>query len=548
MKKIFLSLMIFLCLGLFASCSEEEKTTVKSEQAYITAIFPKKLAVSQEGDVASHKLRCIVEIWSKGADAKLINHEEVVIAPAAQAEGLSFEFTLSEGNYDCLMWADYIDENASSGPKDATAFTHYPDKYYNTSDLKKITVKDVSKLINNEACDAFFYCGEMQKGGEALRQEIQLIRPFTKISVIEKNLREFNLLKGLDVSFDTYTGFDVSTGKVQEGQAKLSFREENFNPETALNGTVFTSYVFSNAESRNFGKIEMSFTTELGVQNVVVPEIIPLLRGQHIKVSGNMMAESPDPDTEYEISFDIDVEGWEDSDQTISTTKVKAKVGDFFYSDGTWSSTIKAPEATSATIVGIVFKVGADATDTEANYDNLPAINGYVVNISDITSYLGTSATGLAWCKTRTNADLSENVSADTKDYLGYKNTKWLLDNLGAAVTGVDNEVYPLFDIMIKNELPAVSGTNSGWYLPSAGQMETLYQVKSNLDTKFTEAGGAVFSPTSYWTTTYDSKNKQPFAFGFGDRGDGKPYVEVGMAKSIPSDRAFCNARLILTF
>ena len=50
-----------------------------------------------------------------------------------------------------------------------------------------------------------------------------------------------------------------------------------------------------------------------------------MLRNQHVKVSGNMMKESPIEDTEFDIVFDIDVEDWESANSDITTRPLAAK-------------------------------------------------------------------------------------------------------------------------------------------------------------------------------------------------------------------------------
>ena len=234
MKKIFLSLILSCCMGwLVTSCSEEDnnKGGADASRAQISAILPGDFVSNSTRAVDTYKLRCILEVWSKGTEAKLIYQEEAVLDPTAQTGSFPFAFELPAGSYDCLMWADYVD-----------AGTTITDKYYDTSDLKNITVKESASLINNKACDAFFYSGEIQKKeGELLRQEMKLIRPFTKVSIREKNLKEFKLLKGLAVSYNTAMKFNVSTGRVSEETVAVNYTEPSFEPQVSANGTLFTA-------------------------------------------------------------------------------------------------------------------------------------------------------------------------------------------------------------------------------------------------------------------------------------------------------------------
>lgn len=469
MKKHFLGLLITLCLGLFvASCSEDDnkKGGVDAGQARISAILPGDFVTTSVRAASSHQLRCILEVWSKDAEAKLIYQGEVTVDPAAPTESLPFDFALPAGSYNCLMWADYIDAGATT-----------TDKYYDTSDLKNVTVKEGVTLINNKACDAFFYSGEIEKReGEALQQELRLIRPFTKVSVLEKNLKEYNLLKGLTVSYAASMKFNVGTGKASEETATVNYAESNFNQEAATDGTLFTAYLFANEESQKMGEINVSFTTDLGIQKVVIPQIIPLLRNQHIKVSANMMAESPDPDNEFEISFDIEIEDWSTSEQDIVATETKAKVGDFFYADGSYSSTYI--EGVANPCVGVVFAVAHDdgkaSGDQLENYvDNtgkskLQKVRGWVIALKDVTStgkdkiipYTEGEALDL-------NTLPGSALNAGKSDMKGFLNTEAFKNE------GVNLEQYPIAKAIINWEVEA-PGNTSGWYWGAVDQYITL--------------------------------------------------------------------------
>lgn len=468
MKKHFLGLLITFCMGLFvASCSEDDnkKGGADAGQARISAILPGDFISTGVRAVSSHQLRCILEVWSKDAEAKLIYQEEVTVDPAVQAGSLPFDFALPAGSYNCLMWADYIDAGATT------------DKYYDTSDLKNVTVKEGVSLINNKACDAFFYSGEIEKKeGEALQQEMKLLRPFTKVSVLEKNLKEYKRLKGLTVSYEASMKFNVSTGKASEETATVNYAESNFNPEAAMNQTLFTAYFFTNEESRKLGEINLSFTTDLGVQDVVIPEIIPLLRNQHIKVSGNMMAESPDPDNEFEISFDVEVEEWGTSDQEVVATDPKARVGDFFYADGSYASAYLKDEANPC--IGVVFAVAHDggtaSGDQPENYvDNngnqkLQKVHGWVIALKDVTS------TGKEKIMPYTEgAALDLNTLPGSALNAGKSDMKGFLNTEAFKNEGVNLEHYPIAKAIINGESSA-PGNTSGWYWGALDQYMTL--------------------------------------------------------------------------
>lgn len=494
MKKNILGLILFCCMGLFVSCSEDDNTSGgDAKQIRVSAILPESIAAGQPV-IAGHKLRCILELWTKGEGAKLAYHSEIAVEPTAEMKTLPFDLAIDAGTYDCLIWVDYIDASSGVVSRSESGSSRYADKYYDTSDLRSITVKEMNSLIDNVACDAFYYSGEVQKrDGEAFILEPELIRPFTKISVLEKNLREFNRLKGLSVSYSTATKFDISTGKVVGDRIPVSFSVPEFNPVNTPDGTLFSSYIFANVNDQNMGEIQLSFTTKQGVQKVTVPaDLVPLLRNQHVKVSGNMMSESPADDTEFDIVFDINVDDWTTGEVTITPMPTLAKVGDYFYADGTTSSSYRKNDANPC--IGIVFAVAHDdgkaANDKAGNYvtndgtKKLDEVHGWVIALKDLTA--GNVKIAPAKVEAFDIATLPAIGLGDGKDdILGFKNTEIFKNN---ALSLAD---YPLAEAAINyenNSATKAPVNTSGWYWGAAKQ----YLILAEEYAKVTVTGGVV--------------------------------------------------------
>ncbi len=499
MKKNILGLLFLCFVPLLVSCSDDDNTSgVDAGQMRVSAVLPTSITTGGAEDIAGHKLRCILELWTKGEGAKLAYRNEVAVEPSAEATNLPFDLAVDAGTYDCLMWVDYIDASAAATSRAEAGTVGYADKYYDTSDLRNITIKDMNGLINNDAADALYYSGEVsKKSGEALVLEPEMVRPFTKVSVLEKNLREFNLLWRLSVSYDAATKFDVSTGKVVDGEtATADFTVPEFDAEATPDGTLFSAYIFANEENLDMGEIHLTFTTKQGVQNVTVPaNLVPLLRNQHIKVSGNMMAESPIEDTEYDIVFDIDVEEWESAVSDIIARPVKAKVGDFFYKDGTYSSSYIKDENNPC--IGIVFAVANDggkaSGDKVENYvpngevkSKLEEVRGWVIALKDVTGgrvkIAPATGTSEAFDITRLPAS---GLGDGKTDISGFKNTEVF------KTGGLTLSNYPIAEAVIGYEAASETqapGNTSGWYWGAVGQYLTLAGEYA----KVTVAGGAV--------------------------------------------------------
>ena len=150
----------------------------------------------------------------------------------------------------------------------------------------------------------------------------------------------------------------TSAPAVDGEMVTVDFSIPKFNWEATPDGTLFSAYIFANEESEDMGEIKLNFTTKQGQQNVTVPaDLVPLLRNQHVKVSGNMMKESPIEDTEFDIVFDIDVEDWESANSDITTRPLAAKIGDFIYKDGTFGNEYNEKA------IGVIFALKENFTD-----------------------------------------------------------------------------------------------------------------------------------------------------------------------------------------
>ena len=296
MKKNILGLLLLSCWALwFTSCSDDENggsVDVPAGNMRVSAVFPESLTDDSLGlEMSGHQLRFIIELWTKGDAGQLAYRTEQLVTPMEGQRRAEVEIPVSAGTYDCLMWTDYVDAGASAQTGEGGS-NRYTDKYYDTSDLHNVRVKDMNALVDNNACDAFFYTCEVNKSGDACLLDVEMMRPFTRVSLMEKNLREFSLLQGLSATFTSYPQFNVATGTVGEETAQVNVNYPDFDPSVSSNGTLFSTYIFANAESRKWGNVELTFTTEFhGTQTVTVPDIVPLVRGNHVKVSGNMMAE-----------------------------------------------------------------------------------------------------------------------------------------------------------------------------------------------------------------------------------------------------------------
>ena len=157
-----------------------------------------------------------------------------------------------------------------------------------------------------------------------------------------------------------------------------------------------------------------------------------------------------------------------------------AKVGDYFYSDGTCSSVYD----NTKTLVGLVFSTNVSSADIAAGYTH-----GYVMALTDAGyDYNGGNPTKTKY-KYR---DYTETTSGSKEDGLfniggstQYSNDAGYWAAIKADLDGLDHTTTLLADANEAeylaahaakdyNTTHAVTGTNSGWYLPSIGQLYAL--------------------------------------------------------------------------
>ena len=182
-------------------------------------------------------------------------------------------------------------------------------------------------------------------------------------------------------------------------------------------------------------------------------------------------------------------------------TNATAKVGDYYYSDGTWSSTYD----NTKTLVGLVFSTNVSAIDDAAGYTH-----GYVMALTDCgydynagtpttTTYkwrqytaptsgdkaagfvnVGSTATQYTddagyWAAIKSDLDGLAHTNAIGANFTGYDGTAEGEARF-AAITdaGTGEDVYPAA-YAAKTYGVAVDKTKcSGWYQPSIGQLYAL--------------------------------------------------------------------------
>lgn len=251
------------------------------------------------------------------------------------------------------------------------------------------------------------------------------------------------------------------------------------------------------------------------------------------------------------------------------------KMGDYFCknSDNNWYI-IPQEAAPDDKVIGIVFYAGQHDTDT-SDYTSTgigqAQCHGYIVALTDVHNG---NSDRLRWeWGLNQQYDQRVNTSTSTSDWQGYsnslkfhefveKNTGWEMKHFPAALAceiygnrTTDQDGNPA-NGKYDWQKPLVAPSNtSGWFLPSCGQLQYLYQNRSVLSARMTDVKNSTptdcrykdkikwFSRTifcDYWSSTeYSSRPNSACHTGFNDYA-AYPYAD--------HKDYTCNVRAVLAF
>ena len=168
------------------------------------------------------------------------------------------------------------------------------------------------------------------------------------------------------------------------------------------------------------------------------------------------------------------------SDETPDIPQSSARIGDYLFDDGTWSTHLKG----DATPIAIVFYVGeatvyGDHTSFYTLKDGvtpMEEIHGYAIALNDATIADGENFT--VWWSAWNNNDEGAGCSTGTEDFLGYTNTKSITASAeakGGLSSADDNYPAAYYASVAYEEVCPAPENTSGWFLPSAYQFKYIF-------------------------------------------------------------------------
>lgn len=198
----------------------------------------------------------------------------------------------------------------------------------------------------------------------------------------------------------------------------------------------------------------------------------------------------------------------ETEDYTPASTS-ELKVGDYYYSDGTWSTTLD--DSGTKECIGVVFKLGAG--NGENGFMGLNKISGYVVALNNTVP--GTTRSPFA------NNTL-EDLEVGYDRYVGYSTTHQIANRPDFS----ENTYGACYSALNYNV--SVPPYTSGWYVPALAEFLDMCDNRVAIDDKIKAAGGTVMKVSYglYWSVSKLTRNDiRPAAYDFGD-GSNKQGIE----------------------
>lgn len=343
-----------------------------------------------------------------------------------------------------------------------------------------------------------------------------------------------NLVAGPGITLDGNTSVQLlNVSGVETGNTVTAYRpdaaKQNFHallsPQKIAAGTPFIqvkagsgTFVYTPSAERQLNS-HTSYTYTITV------------KANGIEVTEAMGGEWTDGGSEDVSSMDV-----------IIYTASDLKLGDYYYSDGTWSDgglrklysdgTTKCAETVTQpisgkTCIGIVFHVGQHETD-QSNYlqpltgdgPTIPdgKVHGYVVALMDVNDG---GSDRLRWEYGPGNVyNQAIDASTSTRDWQGYSNSLkfhefvnknenkeagWEMKHFPAALAcetygnrKLDKDGNDANGKYDWQKPLAAPGNTSGWFLPSYGQLQYLYQNRSVLSARMTDVKNNTPTDCSY--------------------------------------------------
>lgn len=195
---------------------------------------------------------------------------------------------------------------------------------------------------------------------------------------------------------------------------------------------------------------------------------------------------------------------------TVKAPVAEVKVGDYYYSDGTWGSN---PNPSGKTVIGVIFSnANAVASDPKLLADYPNCTNGLVISTIEYSRAFGeygyTDSYAYGVARNLDGSTFSRDIPNGyglTQAYTKYRKTY------------IEKQYCEMFDE--NTGLPATHGNAvaspskaSSWYIPSYYEMLLMYQSKSEINAALNAVSGNLLEDKNYihatlWTSRWDGRS-----------------------------------------
>jgi len=491
MKKYHLYLWFIALVGLMTACSQDEAAgpqTYEPTSVTLSASVDRNIQTRAATMPSDLQLRYILEVWTTDENPVLKLRKEEL---KEDFSGVDFTFNLTDAtDYNALLWADFIQASVTTPTKQTISgfeCDHYRDFNFKTTDNLKNIIRTPVGNVPTLHNDAFCACHPISKKTGAYSDNVQLVRPFGQINIIEKDADALAKVSQTEVVFNVPKGYNVENGMPTSEtesvrQAAISYPLSGSNHDCTAN--LFYDYIFAPTTGQTtLGEIKLTFTSSdktLQIGDFTIPANMPVERNKRTNISGHIVSVSDVPNNEAKLSVTIS-DGW--SNDLIEKDADEAKVGDYYYEDGTWSTALNAQKK----CIGIVYEVNADGKSGKIVGLNEPPAN-----------WSGNNDAGkLSWGPEGNNMNNANEVSDGLKNMATMK----------AKFSDFSN--YDAFR-WVHAQNPEGTNYSTGatgvWYLPAREELKALYEAynadKSNFNSKLTSASGTVITDEDYNCST----------------------------------------------
>ena len=245
---------------------------------------------------------------------------------------------------------------------------------------------------------------------------------------------------------------------------------------------------------------------------------------------------------------------------TVKAAAVPLNVGDYYYSDGTWSTELDPAK----TVIGVVFsRTNAASSDDLLAKDYPGCTHGLVLSTQQ---YIAPFALDFEWSRTDLTLWMQNNgynQFDDLDKYCGYNNTQAIIAANAAQIESYEDIVRVDYvnPVLQHREAVQVPDGASAWYMPSYLEMQT---ISENLDVinaalegvgvqtlnkKYEYTYGArVFEENQQYYYSNNVTSNAVYAFDMNDNKSVSPKVKIDYFDVITGEKTELPVLMVLAF